>query len=409
MLLAGVDQPDVGAELGGEELDHVVGERLGGRDHLALEEQEPHHVTGGAVDLGTEVACRRAALDDDLALGHGCGRGHVRRQLRRLELLELATASARSPLGRPTPSGRATATRWRSTDGRPGSAPRARSATEASRRARRSGPAGRTASTPSVEPAPTRRPRSRLWGGASAPEARRRGDGTAARAERRTAGRWGDRAPARAHRRTAPRCCAALASRRPFPGRPRSRAGSRVGTGSRIGTRGRTTANLGPGSGPRCGGTVGPWRLTGPGGCLRPQRRAGSGGGLRSRSWPRALPGIGSRNGRRGRARRSLRGGGAARRGSRRRRARGAGLTVNGRGPGTRDDPPWRRRSLLARSGPLVALPWGGRRRCDAGGGWPCCGRRLGKRLAQVPQGRRRGRSARPRPGPVRARPGLWP
>ena len=77
-LLARIDQSDLGAELGGEQLDHVVGQRLGGRDHLPLQQQEADHVTGGAVQLGTEVAGRRAALDDDLVLGHGRRRGRVR-------------------------------------------------------------------------------------------------------------------------------------------------------------------------------------------------------------------------------------------------------------------------------------------------------------------------------------------
>ncbi len=45
-LFAGVDQPHVGAELGGEEIDHVVGERLGGRDHLTLQQEEADHVAG---------------------------------------------------------------------------------------------------------------------------------------------------------------------------------------------------------------------------------------------------------------------------------------------------------------------------------------------------------------------------
>ena len=35
LLLAGLDEQDLGAELGGEQLDHLVGERLRGRDHLA--------------------------------------------------------------------------------------------------------------------------------------------------------------------------------------------------------------------------------------------------------------------------------------------------------------------------------------------------------------------------------------
>ena len=89
LLLAGVDQAHVGADLGREQLDHVVGQRLGGRDHLALQEQEAHDVPGAAVELGPEVAGRRTALDDDLALGHRRRRGLVGGQLRRLELLEV--------------------------------------------------------------------------------------------------------------------------------------------------------------------------------------------------------------------------------------------------------------------------------------------------------------------------------
>ena len=69
-LLARVDQADLGAELGGEQLDHVVGQRLGGGDHLPLQQQEADDVAGRPVQLGAEVACRRAALDDDLGVGH---------------------------------------------------------------------------------------------------------------------------------------------------------------------------------------------------------------------------------------------------------------------------------------------------------------------------------------------------
>ena len=100
LLLARVDQADLGPDLGGEELDHVVGQRLRRHDHLALEHQEADDVTRTAVQLGPEVAGRRAALDDDLAVGHGCGRGLVAGELRRLELFEVAPAAAGAPLGR---------------------------------------------------------------------------------------------------------------------------------------------------------------------------------------------------------------------------------------------------------------------------------------------------------------------
>ena len=45
-------------DLSGEELDHVVGERLGGGDHLALEEKEADHVAGRTIQLWTELASR---------------------------------------------------------------------------------------------------------------------------------------------------------------------------------------------------------------------------------------------------------------------------------------------------------------------------------------------------------------
>ena len=71
LLLAGVDQPDVAADLGREQLDHVVGQRLGGRDHLALLHQEADDVGCGAVQLGTELLRGGCPLDDRLTLGDG--------------------------------------------------------------------------------------------------------------------------------------------------------------------------------------------------------------------------------------------------------------------------------------------------------------------------------------------------
>ena len=108
LLLTGVDETDLRADLGGEQLDHVVAQRLGGGHHLALEEQEPDHVAGGAVELGPELAGRRAPLHDDLEVGHRGVRRRVGGELRRLELLEVATSTAGPALGGPTsPAGTA--------------------------------------------------------------------------------------------------------------------------------------------------------------------------------------------------------------------------------------------------------------------------------------------------------------
>ena len=109
LLLAGVDQADLGADLGREELDHVVGQRLRRHDHFALEHEEADDVAGAAVQLGPEIARRRAALDDDLAVGHGRRRRLVAGELGRLELFEVAPAPAGAPLRR-APSGQSAAT-----------------------------------------------------------------------------------------------------------------------------------------------------------------------------------------------------------------------------------------------------------------------------------------------------------
>src|SRR5205085_12187151 len=92
LLLTGVDEEDLGADLGREQLDHVVAQGGGGGDHLALLEQEADDVGRGAVQLGADVLGCRAALDDDLALrdgrvGPGVGGGGGC-----LQLLEAATA-----------------------------------------------------------------------------------------------------------------------------------------------------------------------------------------------------------------------------------------------------------------------------------------------------------------------------
>ena len=98
LLLTRLDEQDVGADLEGEELHLLVGQRHGGGDHLALLEQEAHDVGRRAVQLGRELLGRRAPLDDDRALGHGrVVRRVARQQLLRLQLLAVATATAAAP------------------------------------------------------------------------------------------------------------------------------------------------------------------------------------------------------------------------------------------------------------------------------------------------------------------------
>ena len=99
LLLAGVDQADLRAEVGGEQLDHVVGERLGGGDHLALLHEEADDVGRRAVELGPDVLGRRGTLDDDLALGDGRVGRREARGLDGLELVAVAATTATTALG----------------------------------------------------------------------------------------------------------------------------------------------------------------------------------------------------------------------------------------------------------------------------------------------------------------------
>ncbi len=215
LLLAGVDEAYVGTDFGGEELDHVVGQRLRRHDHLALQHEEADDVARAAVQLGPEIPRGRPALDDDLAVGHRRRRRLIAGELCRLELFEVAPATAGATLRR-APSGQATATGG----GRP--------------------TRGSSASGTSTE--------------SSATTAGTTGETTAARATGTTG--W----PACAGRRSATRACGVAA-----PARPRG-WGGRSPTAHTGWRRDRTAA--GPDRGPR-----GRWRRYGL--ATRAQRRPG--------------------------------------------------------------------------------------------------------------------------------------
>ena len=121
-LLARVDQAHLGTKLGREQLDHVVGQRLGGGDHLPLQEQEADDVAGRPVELGTEVAGRRAALDDDLVLRHRSRGWCVGGEGGRLELLEVPATPTGSTLVGPAAADTGATTAAGSTAGSTGAA-----------------------------------------------------------------------------------------------------------------------------------------------------------------------------------------------------------------------------------------------------------------------------------------------
>ena len=248
------------ADLGGEQLDHVVAQRLGGGDHLALEEEEPDDVTGRAVQLGAELARRRAALDDDLEVGNRGVRRRVGGELRRLELLEVATAPPGSALGRAASSA--------------GAAPQpGRGRTAAGATAEATATAG-----PTAEAATTHRGRPRPGG--------RRRDGRPSGSGATGAGSAAGRgAPAGARRPGGGGMGRPdVGTRR--PGGRRDRAARRAHRGARAGG-GRRAAEPGATAGPEIGrGARAPMRPpaggTGRGGAAR---RAAGGG---RRRWPGA-------------------------------------------------------------------------------------------------------------------------
>ena len=101
-LLAGLDQQHLGADLECEQLHLLVGQGHGGRDHLAVLQQEADDVGRGAVQLRSELLRRHAALDDDRALGHRCVGGRVVGVVRRLHVVEVTTTTSTTLLARRT-------------------------------------------------------------------------------------------------------------------------------------------------------------------------------------------------------------------------------------------------------------------------------------------------------------------
>ena len=93
LVLAGLDEQDVSADLEGEQLHLLVGEGGGGSDHVTVVEQEAHHIGGRAVELRPVLLRRHAALDDHGSFGN---RGVARRVagVLRLQLFAVATATA---------------------------------------------------------------------------------------------------------------------------------------------------------------------------------------------------------------------------------------------------------------------------------------------------------------------------
>ena len=87
------DEVHDGADFGRVQLDHVVSETLHRGDDLTLEEQEADDVRRTAVQLRTDVFCGRAALDDDLAVGHRSTARLPRGHLTRLELFYVAATA----------------------------------------------------------------------------------------------------------------------------------------------------------------------------------------------------------------------------------------------------------------------------------------------------------------------------
>ena len=123
LLLTGVDEHDVGADLEGEQLHLVVRQRHRRGDHLAVVEQEADDVGGRAVELRAELLRRDPALDHDGALGHRRVAARVGRVLRLQFLTVTTTTTAARPPRWAALAARATRDRHRGPPGPPGRGP----------------------------------------------------------------------------------------------------------------------------------------------------------------------------------------------------------------------------------------------------------------------------------------------
>ena len=314
LLLAGIDEQEVGADLEREQLHLLVGERHGRGDHLALLQQEAHDVGGGAVQLGRELLRRRAPLDDDRALGHR----RVGRRVRRRSTAAAAppccddddrSADAADGAGR-WAAGPDRDHRDRHRDRRV-----RRDRHRGRRRSRRDAPpappgpppgppgagaaaghrdAGRATGPPTAGPPPPGPPRPCRGGaGAAAAHAGRRRDRLAGRRQRARPGRRAGSAcrsatPGGARvqpRRPEPRRSAAAgAPRRVRPGAGARRAAAAAGAGAWTGARCRRRGLHDRRRRGRLGGAVrdGGWR----------RRRRRLGRGTRSRALGRRVDGV---------------------------------------------------------------------------------------------------------------------
>ncbi len=312
LLLAPVDQADLRADLGREQLDHVVAERLGGGDHLALEEQEPDHVPGRTVELGPELARRGAPLDDHLEVGHRRVRRRVGGQLGRLELLEVPTTTARSALGRTAPPAGPTSQPGRGRAATTGTTAEAAATTgttaEAAATAGTAAARGSAAGTAATHRRDGRRAPGARPGAGHRPgrAARGRRDRSAVGTGR--AGRRRDRSARRAHGRTDPGRRLGTAERGRDGGAPRSggaagadaataggagRGGAGAGRagGAGAGRRRRGRGGAAPGAAPRSRWRDGWSRASGGRGWARPR--------VRWRGPDRSAAGAPARGGRR--------------------------------------------------------------------------------------------------------------
>ncbi len=151
LLLTGVDEQKVRADIEGEQLHVIVGEGLRSRDHLAVVQQELDHVRSRPAELRGELLSGHAALDDDRSLGNR-GAPIGERQVLRLELVLVAATTPtattrRTALSAGAPGTAAGTTPRRTTGTAPGTGPAEATGAGAaggSRAARSRGVAART-------------------------------------------------------------------------------------------------------------------------------------------------------------------------------------------------------------------------------------------------------------------------
>jgi len=93
LLLTRINEEQFSRHIKSKEFHVLIGERLRCGDHFTVVEEELHNVSGGAIQLWSELLSRHPALDDDRSFRNWGGTiGEL--EMLRLQLVLVATTTS---------------------------------------------------------------------------------------------------------------------------------------------------------------------------------------------------------------------------------------------------------------------------------------------------------------------------